>query len=449
MSTRPSIPVKGIAISAAALGAAIALIVPMSASAAAPVSQGTGRLLTASIAGTPSTPLLNLAGATAVDANGTGTVTSDVPLDATVLDALNLQAGPTDLFGPTGIIQLGAVGQFAQARDDGSSVAFSGTVSSAPSLVGSGTTVTGSNLGTPGAGNSASIGLTTSALSVNVAIGAVAASAQQPVSGAATGEYVLDNVGVVLGGTVLAPVATTVGGALDSALSLVNPLIGTPIANPFTGGTITITPADLLAAAGVPDLNHLAPGTDLMSFLPAAVVAKVSSLATGVLTQLQTAAAGLDPITGALAIAAVGTLAGTLAVTVSSVTTPLTTALGTALSALISIPVNNKTTNPDGSFTQNAITINVLGAAGAPALASVQLANATVGPNAGPTAVTPGGPGTTAGSTPAALLAETGVTIPVGATLAGAGLLAAAGFGLTRLAAWRRRGTHRGLTTTR
>ncbi|MGN6324337.1 choice-of-anchor G family protein [Pseudolysinimonas sp.] len=341
MSTRPSMPVTGIAVSAAALGAAIALIVPMSASAAAPVSQAEGRLLTATIAGTPSAPLLNLAGAEAVDANGTGTVTSDTPLDATVLDALNLRAGTTDLFGATGIIQLGAVGQFAQARDDGSSVAFSGTVSSAPSLVGSGTTVTGSNLGTPGAGNSASIGIgdpATSPISIDLVIGAVAASAQQPASGAPSGAYVLDDVGATVGGTVIAPVSTAIAGVLDPVLLVVNPLLGTPVADPFTGGTISITASDLLAAAGVADLDHLAPGTDLMSFLPAAVVAKVNALANGVLTQLQTAAGGLDPIVDTVAIAAIAGLATTLATTLTTVTTGLAAAVGTALSALVSAP---------------------------------------------------------------------------------------------------------------
>jgi hypothetical protein len=42
--------------------------------------------------------------------------------------------------------------------------------------------------------------------------------------------------------------------------------------------------------------------------------------------------------------------------------------------------VNNKTTHPDGSFTQNALTIG-LGTDGA--IAEIALANATVGPNAG------------------------------------------------------------------
>jgi len=439
MSTRPSTPVTGIAISAVALGAAIALIVPMSASAAAPVSQGTGRLLTASIAGAPSTPLLNLAGATAIDSDGTsGPITSNVPLDATVLNALNLQAGPTDLFGPTGIIQLGAVGQFAQARNDGSSVAFSGTVSSAPGLVGAGTTVTGSNLGTPGAGNSASINLANVAntLSLAITVGAVAASASETAAGAQSGDYVIDNLNVVVGGSVIATVNALVGPTLDGVINTVNLATGGAITNPLTGSTITISLTDLLTAAGVTDINDLAPGTDLLSFLPQALLTKITATTNGLFTSLTTAAPALAAVIALAQTTVDGLLTGA---------TGVVGAVSPLLAALATLPVNNKTSNADGSFTQNAITLNVLNPAGGASLASVQIANATVGPNTAPAAVTPGGPGTTR----AALLAETGVTVPVGATLAGAGLLAAAGFGLTRLAAWRRRGTHRGVTSTR
>ena len=54
--------------------------------------------------------------------------------------------------------------------------------------------------------------------------------------------------------------------------------------------------------------------------------------------------------------------------------------LGTAIAALAQLTVNNQTNNPDGSFTQNAITLGV-GPQGS--IATVELANATVGPNSG------------------------------------------------------------------
>jgi hypothetical protein len=447
MSTRPSIPVKGITISAAALGATIALLVPMSATAAPPVSQGEGRFLVATIAGAPSTPVAALLGASAVDANGTGTVTNDTPLDATALDgAITVTATPTNLFGANGIVQLGAVGQFAQARDDGSSVAFSGTVSAAPSLVGAGTTVTGgSNLGTPGAGDTADIGLgnpQSSPLSINATIGAVAASAQETAAGAQSGDYLIDNLNLVVGGTTLSPVLGTIDTALGTLVADVNTATGssTPIVDPIAGGRITISLDDLLAAAGVPDLNALPPGTDLLQYLPAAVVARV----TGLLTQLGTAIGTLAPGVGTTLLQTTLTAAtGTINLALNGVAG----ALAPLVAALATLTVNNKTNNPDGSFTQNAITLTVV--PGTPSVASVALGNATVGPNAGPTATPPGGGTTTTGTTSAALLADTGVALPVGALLGGAGLLAAAGIGLTRLAAWRRRGIHRGANTAR
>ena len=53
----------------------------------------------------------------------------------------------TNLFGDNGIIQLGTVGQYAQARDDGSSSAFSGAVSAAPGLIGVGSVIAMVHLG--------------------------------------------------------------------------------------------------------------------------------------------------------------------------------------------------------------------------------------------------------------------------------------------------------------
>ncbi len=50
--------------------------------------------------------------------------------------------------------------------------------------------------------------------------------------------------------------------------------------NPFTSGDITLTEQDLLAVAGVPDLNNLAPGTDLLSLVPAAVVTRWATSST-------------------------------------------------------------------------------------------------------------------------------------------------------------------------
>jgi len=158
------------------------------------VSQANGRLVTTSLLSSDVLDsLVALKGATAVDSDGSGDVTSDTPLDASAIAGLvGLQAGTTNLFGDNGIIQLGAVGQYAQANDDGSSSAFSGAVSQAPSLIGV-STVTPSNVGAPTADSTAEIALgsSTDPVSLDVTLGALAASAQETAAGDQSGQYTL------------------------------------------------------------------------------------------------------------------------------------------------------------------------------------------------------------------------------------------------------------------
>jgi hypothetical protein len=299
---------------AIALGTAVALLVPSAASAAPVVSQGEGRLLTASLGGTPIDGLLLLAGATAVNTDGGPTVVADVPLDATALGALNIQVVPgIALFGDNGLIQLGAVGQYAEARPDGSSVAFSGTVSEAPGLLGIGTTPTGSNLGTPGAGDSATVSVGTAALlggtdlvSLDIGIGAVAASAQQPAGATPpSGDYTIADLSVGVGGTLLDGTLTSLEPILTTLLGTVNTLTGVTIENPITpGGTIEVTLDDLLAAAGVASLQELPEGTNLLSYLPAALTTKISSIVTTLLTEVSALVATF-PLVGLLLQAAI------------------------------------------------------------------------------------------------------------------------------------------------
>jgi len=391
-------------VSALALATVLLLVTPLAAQAVPPVSQGEGRLVLATLLGAPSTPVADLAGASAIDPLGTGgPFTSDVPLDAVALQALGLQASAVDLFGSGGIIQLGAVGQYAQARDDGSSVSFSGAVSSAPSLVGIGTTPTGGNLGTPGAGNSALIAIgdpTTSPVSISAGIGVLAASAQETAAGVQSGDYVLSSLDIVVGGTLVSAAVTPIGGILTTLLAVVNPLIVTPIANPLAGGQVTVSLTDLLAAAGVADITDLPPGTDLLSFLPDAVVAKIAALTTSVLNAVTTAIAGL---TLPLDIVA-ATIAQTAATTALAALTPLTTGpLAAAVTALAQLTVNNQSTS-NGAFTENALTVGI-GPAGS--IASVALASATVGPNT--PASSSGGSGGGVGGASTTGLAATGV----------------------------------------
>lgn len=381
------------AVSVVTLAALGAVMIPLAAQAAPSVSQGEGRLLTASILGVSSAPLLALDGADAVNPLGLGDVVADVPLDATALGALGLTVAPgVNLFGSPGIIQLGAVGQYAGANDDGSSVAFSGTVSEASSLIGVSTVTTGSNVGTPGAGDSATIGVNTAQLlgganlvDLTVGVGAVAASAQQPISGAPTGDYTVSNLDVTVGGTLVGGTITSLDAVVAPLIASVNLLGGTPIVDPLAGGQITVTLADLLAVAGVANVDALPPGTNLLTYLPAAVTAELTSIVNTLLTTLQTEITNAG-VLGLALLPALATVQAAVVPILSGLSTTLAGPLGSAVNALLQLNVNNQATNPDGSFTQNALTVG-LGTAGA--LASVRLANATVGPNLGPTGIPP------------------------------------------------------------
>lgn len=371
--------------SATALGVALTLLIPTAAQAAPVVSQANGRLVSTTLLTTGTLDsIASLRGASAVNADGSADVVANTPLDATALQSVGLQSGGVNLFGNNGIIQLGAVGQYAVANADGSSSAFSGAVSQAPSLLGAGVTVTPSTLGAPAANSNAQIrvGSATAPVSLDARIGALAASARQDVSGAQTGQYNLSTLDLTVGGTVLSPVLSTLR-------STVQPLFALGGTNPISAdGTVQVTLADILAAAGVSDLNQLPAGTNLLQYVPAAVVNKLTSTVNAI------------PLIGTLP-AIPGLLAG--------LTSTVQPALGTAIDGIAQLNVNVKTNGADGAFTETALRVGLLNAG---ALTTVDIASATVGPNAGRAAVP--------------------IVNPASAGIAGGvGLLVAAAFALT------------------
>ncbi|WP_144805172.1 choice-of-anchor G family protein [Curtobacterium sp. BH-2-1-1] len=371
--------------SATALGVALTLLIPTAAQAAPVVSQANGRLVSTTLLTTGTLDsIASLRGASAVNADGSADVVANTPLDATALQSVGLQSGGVNLFGNNGIIQLGAVGQYAVANADGSSSAFSGAVSQAPSLLGAGVTVTPSTLGAPAANSNAQIrvGSATAPVSLDARIGALAASARQDVSGAQTGQYNLSTLDLTVGGTVLSPVLATLR-------STVQPLFALGGTNPISAdGTVQVTLADILAAAEVSDLNQLPAGTNLLQYVPAAVVNKLTSTVNAI------------PLIGTLP-AIPGLLAG--------LTNTVQPALGTAIDGIAQLNVNVKTNGADGAFTETALRVGLLNAG---ALTTVDIASATVGPNAGRAAVP--------------------IVNPASAGIAGGvGLLVAAAFALT------------------
>jgi hypothetical protein len=375
-----------------ATAAVAALLIPATAANAAPadvVSQGTGRLVQTSLLGTDILDaVVALRGANAVNTDASGDVIVDQPLDAEAIAGLvALQAGSTNLFGDNGVIQLGAVGQYARANDDGSSSAFSGAVSAAPSLIGVGT-VTPSSVGDPSAENTASItvGGADALAGLQVNIGTLAASATQATDGTQSGQYVVADVGIVVNGTLVSGVLNTLNPAINTLLTAAA-VAGLDLDNPFASGTITLTEDDLLAAAGVADINDLPAGTDLLSFVPAAVVTQISDGVNGILDAVQDRVDDLG-LAGLVLGAALGVAEGIINPVLDGLVDNLQGPLGDAITALAQLQVNVQSTD-SGTFTQTALRVG-LGTAGA--IATVDLATASVGPNAGQLAVPVAGP---------------------------------------------------------
>lgn len=394
MTIRPHVAARtGRAVRAVGATAVVAaLLLPATAANAAPadvVSQGTGRLVQTSLLGTDILDaVVALRGANAVNTDASGDVIVDQPLDAEAIAGLvALQAGSTNLFGDNGIIQLGAVGQYARANDDGSSSGFSGAVSAAPSLIGVGT-VTPSSVGDPSAENSASItvGGADALAGLQVNIGTLAASATQTTDGTQSGQYVVADVGVVVGGTLVSGVLNTLNPAIDTLLTAAA-VAGLDLDNPFTSGTITLTEDDLLAAAGVADINALPPGADLLSFVPAAVVTQISDDVNAILDAVQARVDELG-LAGLVLGTALGVAEGIINPVLGGLADTLRGPLGDAITALAQLQVNVQSTD-GGTFTQTALRVG-LGTAGA--IATVDLATASVGPNAGQLAVPVAGP---------------------------------------------------------
>ncbi len=116
--------------------------------------------------------------------------------------------------------------------------------------------------------------------------------------------------------------------SLRTALAPLFVLGGT---NPINAdGTVQVTLADILAAAGVSDLNQLPAGTNLLQYVPA------RSRRQGDEHRQRTPIGNLSLVPGLLA----------------TLTNTVQPALGTAIDALAQLNVNVKTNGADGAFTR-------------------------------------------------------------------------------------------------
>lgn len=371
----------------AATALAVGLVAP--AANAGPtdvISHGSGQIVDGTVVTAPNFASLAANGAATAEQIGTppagpATIESNTPLDlSAVFGTVTVGSANVPLLADNGVIRIGAVSQYGKAVNDGSSAAFSGTVTGAPGLVAlpGGLPTSGNpaipaarvNIGTNGILGGADL------VNVDLQLTTLGAAAKKDQGAAPEGAYALAGLSAEVGGTVVGGVAGTVGTAITTANLVLTPL-GVTVANPLAGGTVAITEAELLAVAGVPDLSSLPAGTDLISFLPQAVANKVVALVNDTLATATTAVNALGPIAQITAGPALAILTTALNGVVGGVAGTLVGPLGTALTALVSAKVNIQETAPSGAFTQTALRVGVAG----DSIATVDLASATVGPN--------------------------------------------------------------------
>ena len=219
------------AVSALAIG-----LVAAPAANAAPtdvISIGSGQIIDGSVLAIPNFAGLAANGAATAQQIGTppagpAVIENTTPLDlSAVFGVVNVGAGNIPLLQNNGIIQVGAVSQYGKAVNDGSSEAFSGTVSGAPGLV----TLPG---GLPSNGDpaipAARITAGTAAIlggadlvNVNLQVTTLAAAAKKDQGAAPQGAYALAGVSAEVGGTVVGGVAGTVSAAINTANAVLTP----------------------------------------------------------------------------------------------------------------------------------------------------------------------------------------------------------------------------------
>ena len=238
---------------AAATVVAVAAALTLSAAGAAnadtkPVSWGAGQFLSGSVLGTNLDNIAELQAATASNNGTQGTVTSKDPLKATVLNSVNVGNGSSVQTNLGGVVQLGAVGQYATAVQDGTSAAATGAVENDGAIgVGEDKPVDGTNatvdlsalLGQQFASNLANL---------NLAIQAISAQAKADGT-TASGHYTLADLKLNLTSPAISQLTEKVNAALDTVQNGLNTLDG-------SDGSLIVDVNQLLKKI-VPSLNLL------------------------------------------------------------------------------------------------------------------------------------------------------------------------------------------------
>ncbi len=306
----------GAAITTVALGAGFTLAGAGAAQAATtadrPVAFAQGQFLSGSLLGIDLDSIASVQAATAVHYGTGGTVTSKDPLAVTALDAITVGSGASVQADLGDVVQLGTVGQYAQATGDGISSAAAGAVGP------DGAIGLGEDVAVPG-GNatvdlSALLGdqFAANLIDLDLAVEAIAAQAYADAENA-SGSYTLADATLELSSPAISRLTEKVNAALDTVTNRLAVLDGSDgqlvvdVNNALTrlaptlnllgaGSNVTATidvgdlkqlvsdlltaqygesgvtfnletgvvSLDLAALAGV-EINDLAPGTELLS----------------------------------------------------------------------------------------------------------------------------------------------------------------------------------------
>lgn len=206
------------AIAAFTLGGAFALAGATPATAAtaedSPVSWAEGRILSGSALGVNLDSIAAIQPAQAANYGNQPTQTSKDPLKVTALDAATVGDGSSVQTSVGDVVQLGAVGQYAEALADGTSFGASGSVTD------DGAVGVGENKSAPG--DDATVDLNallgdqfaSTLVDLQLAIGAIAAQAQADGQNA-TGDYTLVGLKLRLTSPAISALTDKVNAALD------------------------------------------------------------------------------------------------------------------------------------------------------------------------------------------------------------------------------------------
>jgi hypothetical protein len=425
-------------------GTAIAMMPGGGANASpTPVSQAAGRFLSGAIGGSDLDNLIAVKGESAMNTGGPS-VTHQHSLSASLLNhqLLNLPDG-LQLPGG-GVLELGAVDQYARANPDGSAHGASGAVtnSGAVGLGGGSAPQSDATLDLAGASGLASL-----LGDVKASVGALAATADQKSgkNGAQSGDYELASLELQLtspalasaikllsGGSSQVPglsdlISTLAGAGLPvSALEAVGTNSSTvgltkaltslgdvnfgdgAITGSLTAGTLTIDLAKLIKSTLNLDLNNLPANTHLIAYVAGALpkalnkgLEQLASQLTAAFDKLSLAGSPL-PAGGSEIAKALKMLLAPLTEALSSgaegLSSTLFVPMAKQLQQLIDLVVNVQESS-QATFTERALRIDLIGD---PAV-RLNLASASVGPGTGAAAPSP---------TPSATPTESGSSDP-------------------------------------